>query len=160
VESLPRNILADTGPIFALIHAGDADHERAVQFARRFTGRLITTWPVLTEVSYLLVQSDRRSLAVLFGMILDGHLSIADLDSDDVQYMRTLTAKYDTNALAARLHESLPGLRKQKSGSDPAPDFHCSGHATPTLPGPTVSDGPLLPSRESRRASQAICPSA
>ena len=100
MESLPRNILADTGPIFALIHAGDTDHERAVQFARRFTGRLITTWPVLTEVSYLLVQSDRRSLAVLFGMILDGHLSIADLDSDDVRYMRTLTAKYDTMDLA------------------------------------------------------------
>jgi len=100
VESLPRNILADTGPIFALIHAGDADHERAVQFARRFTGRLITTWPVLTEVSYLLVQSDRRGLAVLFGMILDGHLSVADLDSDDVQYMRGLTVKYDTMDLA------------------------------------------------------------
>lgn len=100
MESLPRNILADTGPIFALIHAGDAGHERAVQFARRFTGRLITTWPVLTEVSYLLVQSDRRSLAVLFGMILDGHLSIAELDSDDVQYMRALTTKYDTMDLA------------------------------------------------------------
>jgi uncharacterized protein len=100
MESLPRSILADTGPIFALIHAGDADHERAVQFARRFTGRLITTWPVLTEVSYLLAQSDRRSLAVLFGMILDGHLSVADLDSDDVQYMRSLTAKYDTMDLA------------------------------------------------------------
>ena len=55
---------------------------------------------MLTEVSYLLVQSDRRGLAVLFGMILDGHLSIADLDSDDVRYMRTLTAKYDTMDLA------------------------------------------------------------
>jgi len=41
VELPPRNILADTGPLFALIHAGDADHARAVQFARSFTGRLI-----------------------------------------------------------------------------------------------------------------------
>src|SRR5205807_8663414 len=47
VELPPRNILADTGPLFALIHAGDADHARAVEFARSFTGRLITTWPVL-----------------------------------------------------------------------------------------------------------------
>ena len=90
VESLPRSVLADTGPLFALIHAGDADHARAVQFARRFTGRLITTWPVLTEVSYLLLQSDRRGVAVLLGMIQDGHLSVADLDSSDVEYMRTL----------------------------------------------------------------------
>lgn len=100
MESLPRNILADSGPLFALLHAGDADHPRAVEFARSFTGRLITTWPVLTEVSYLLVQSDRRGIAVLLGMVLDGHLSVADLDSADVRYMRTLTAKYDTMDLA------------------------------------------------------------
>ena len=96
----PRNILADTGPLFALIHAGDADHARAVQFARSFTGRLITTWPVLTEVAYLLVKANRRGIGVLLGMILDGHLSVADLDSEDVQYMRTLTAKYETMDLA------------------------------------------------------------
>ncbi len=41
MELPPRNILADTGPLFALIHAGDADHARAVEFARSFTGRLI-----------------------------------------------------------------------------------------------------------------------
>jgi predicted nucleic acid-binding protein len=83
-----------------LIHAGDADHVRAVQFARSFTGRLITTWPVLTEVAYLLVKANRRGIGVLLGMILDGHLSVADLDSDDVQYMRTLTAKYESMDLA------------------------------------------------------------
>ena len=70
MELPPRNILADTGPLFALIHAGDADHVRAVQFARSFTGRLITTWPVLTE------------------------------DSEDVRYMRTSTAKYESVDLA------------------------------------------------------------
>lgn len=96
MELPPRSILADTGPLFALIHAGDADHARAVQFARGFTGRLITTWPVLTEVACLLVKANRRGIGVLLGMILDGHLSVADLDSGDVHYMRTLTAKYET----------------------------------------------------------------
>ena len=100
MESLPRNILADTGPLFALIQAGDADHPRAVEFARRFIGRLITTWPVLTEASYLLLQSDRRGLNVLLGMILDGHLSVVDLTAEDVRYMRSLMAKYDTMDLA------------------------------------------------------------
>lgn len=100
MESLPRNILADTGPLFALIHAGDADHGRALQFARGFTGHLITTWPVLTEASYLLDQSDRRGVGLLLGMVLDGHLLVADLDARDVQYMRRLTDKYDTMDLA------------------------------------------------------------
>jgi predicted nucleic acid-binding protein len=100
VESLPRNILADTGPLFALIHARDADHERAVQFAGSFSGHLITTWPVLTEVSYLLEQSDRRGIGILLGMVLDGHLLTADLDARDVEYVRRLTAKYDNMDLA------------------------------------------------------------
>ena len=100
MESLPRNILADTGPLFALIHARDADHERAVQFAGSFSGHLITTWPVLTEVSYLLEQSDRRGIGILLGMVLDGHLLTADLDARDVEYVRRLTAKYDNMDLA------------------------------------------------------------
>ena len=54
MESLPRNILADTGPLFALIHAGDADHRRAVHFAGTYSGLLTTTWPVITEAAYLL----------------------------------------------------------------------------------------------------------
>jgi predicted nucleic acid-binding protein len=73
---------------------------RAVRFARSFTGRLITTWPVVTEVAYLLVKANRRGIGVLLGMILDGHLSVADLDSEDVRYMRTLTAKYESMDLA------------------------------------------------------------
>lgn len=100
MESLPRNILADTGPLFALIHARDVDHDRAVQFARTFTGLLITTWLVLAEVSYLLEQSDRRGIGALLGMVLDGHLAVADLGAEDVHYMRRLTAKYDTMDLA------------------------------------------------------------
>jgi predicted nucleic acid-binding protein len=100
VESLPRNILADTGPLFALIHAGDPDHARAVQFAGAYTGLLITTWPVVTEVAYLLEQSNRRGVETLLGMVLDGHLLVADLDARDVAYMRRLKAKYEGMDLA------------------------------------------------------------
>ena len=55
---------------------------------------------MLTEASYLLLQSDRRGLNVLLGMILDGHLSIVDLTAEDVTYMRSLMLKYDTMDLA------------------------------------------------------------
>jgi len=100
VESLPRNILADTGPLFALIHAGDPDHERAVQFAGTFTGLLITTWPVVTEAAYLLDKYASRGVERLLSMVLDDQLLVADLDARDVEYMRRLTAKYDGMDLA------------------------------------------------------------
>lgn len=100
MESFPRSILADTGPLFALIHAGDADHARALQFAARYTGLLITTWPVVTEVAYLLEKSDRHGVDKLLDMILDDHLLVADIDSTDLAYMRRLVAKYEGMDLA------------------------------------------------------------
>jgi predicted nucleic acid-binding protein len=100
VESLPRNILADTGPLFALIHAGDPDHSRAMQFAGTYTGLLTTTWPVVTEVAYLLDKYARRGVGRLLGMVLDGQLLVADLDAKDVENMRRLTTKYDGMDLA------------------------------------------------------------
>ena len=100
VTSLPRNILADTGPIFALLHAKDADHARALTFAREFTGQLITSWPVLAEAGYLLAQSNRHGGDLLLSMVLDGHLLVADLDHVDIEYMKRLMAKYDGMDLA------------------------------------------------------------
>lgn len=100
MESLPRNILADTGPLFSLLHVDDGDHERAVEFSRAFTGLLITTWPVIAEVCYLLAQSNHRGIGVLLGMIEDQHLAVADLDPQDVRHLRTLIAKYETMDLA------------------------------------------------------------
>jgi uncharacterized protein len=100
VESLPPSILADAGPLFALIHARDADHDRAVKFARASSGLLVTTWLVLAEVAYLFQQSDRRGVDVLLAMVLDGHIAVADLDTQDIHYMRRLIAKYETMDLA------------------------------------------------------------
>jgi hypothetical protein len=100
VESLPRNVLADSGPLFALIHAGDPDHARAVRFAGSYTGLLTTTWPVVTKVAYLLDRYARRGVDKLLGMVLDGQLLVADLDARDAEYMRRLTARYDGMDLA------------------------------------------------------------
>ena len=100
MDTLPRSILADTGPLFALLHARDVEHERAVQFSKAFTGLLITTWLVVAEVGYLLDRSDRRGIDPLLGMILGGNLAVADLDGEDVQSMRRSMAKYDTMDLA------------------------------------------------------------
>ena len=131
MESPPRNVLADTGPLFSLLHVGDADHARAAQFSRAFTGLLITTWPVITEVCYLLGQSNRRGTGVLLGMIQDEHLAVADLDPQDVGYVRTLMAKYDTMDLA---DASLVAVgERQVANARPARLFPISHACAPSL---------------------------
>ena len=50
-----RNIaLIDSGPLIALFDRSDRYHEETVAFLKGYRGKLLTTWPVLTEVSHLL----------------------------------------------------------------------------------------------------------
>lgn len=46
--------LIDAGPIIALFDKDDQHHQRVMDFMKDFRGRLISTWPVMTEVSYML----------------------------------------------------------------------------------------------------------
>ena len=46
--------LVDTGPLVAMFVRNDPDHARVTAWLRSFRGRLLTTWPVLTEVCHFL----------------------------------------------------------------------------------------------------------
>lgn len=48
-------IIADTGFFLALANARDRDHEATRKAAAKLREPLVTTWPVLTETSHLLV---------------------------------------------------------------------------------------------------------
>lgn len=47
--------LVDTGPLVALFVRNDPDHTRVSAWLGGFRGRLLTTWPVLTEVCHFLI---------------------------------------------------------------------------------------------------------
>ncbi|SFL85967.1 type II toxin-antitoxin system VapC family toxin [Nitrosomonas nitrosa] len=47
-------IIADTGFWYALINEDDYFHAQAINALKEVDGELITTWPVITETSYLL----------------------------------------------------------------------------------------------------------
>jgi hypothetical protein len=46
-------LLMDTGPLVAILDADDQHHQASVEFASQVRDQLVTTWPVITEVSYL-----------------------------------------------------------------------------------------------------------
>ena len=60
-----RAIFVDTVYWLALISPGDAWHAKALEWARKVSGPLVTTEAVLTEVADALCRSDRRRWAAL-----------------------------------------------------------------------------------------------
>jgi predicted nucleic acid-binding protein len=86
-------VLADTGPLVALLDADDDDHRRCVEAARQLRGELVTTWPVVTEALFLLAP-DRRAQDRLLGKVASGDLGLAMLGPEDIPGIRALLEKY------------------------------------------------------------------
>lgn len=64
--------LIDAGPIIALFDNSDQYHERVLTFMESFEGKLISTWPVLTEVRYMLDFNQETQLDFLDWVIMGG----------------------------------------------------------------------------------------
>lgn len=77
-----RSVLLDTGPWLALFHGADRQHRRIADWLRREGSgvRLVTTWPVLTEVSSFLRAETKQRLLT---WIERGGVELVDLDARD-----------------------------------------------------------------------------
>ena len=49
-----KNIIVDAGPLIALFDKDDKYHNSVIKFLKTFDGQLVTSWPVITEVTHLL----------------------------------------------------------------------------------------------------------
>lgn len=86
-------ILADTGPLVALLHKDDQDHQRCVEASRRIRVSLATTWAVRTEAMYLL-EAVTGAQEALLEMIQRRALLVLPLEYGDVPRIRTLMRRY------------------------------------------------------------------
>ena len=85
--------IIDSGPLIALFDRDDAFHQRAVDFIRSYRGELVTTLPVLTEVSHLLDFNGRVQRDFL-RWVRDGAVQLVDVTSEDLSRLCELTEKY------------------------------------------------------------------
>ena len=74
-----QSTLIDAGPLIALFDKSDSYHERAVSFLKVGQGHLISTWPVITEVSHMLDFSVKTQINFLT-WINRGGLQIFELE--------------------------------------------------------------------------------
>lgn len=86
-------ILADAGPLVALLHADDRHHAACVDAYRSFTEPMATVWPAFTEAMYLLGFSSQAQDA-LWGFVEERALLFLPLGETDVARMRQLMEQY------------------------------------------------------------------
>ena len=84
--------LCDTGPLVALIDSNDSAYTKCRAEIARYSGDLVTTWPVLSESFYLLRKQHLREL--LWQFVLDGGIGIADPDAGELTRIRSLMDQY------------------------------------------------------------------
>lgn len=87
--------MTDTGPLVALIDAGEPDHERCRAALANISSPLVTTWPVLTEAMYLLADAGGwPAQSALWQMVERGALQVLDLEKPEFDRCRALMEKY------------------------------------------------------------------
>lgn len=85
--------LIDAGPIIALFDNSDQYHERVFDFMRTFEGKLISTWPVLTEVSYMLDFNKETQIDFL-DWVIQGGIDIHNLEQWQLGSIRDMMNTY------------------------------------------------------------------
>ncbi len=88
---MPSTAIVDTGPLAAWFRGNDPFHELADHFFRQFDGGLLTTWPVVVEVTHLL----RPEAQLLFlAWVRKGGVEVADIEGANLEPIERLIAKY------------------------------------------------------------------
>ena len=84
-------VFADAWFYVTLMHAGDEHHVRVAAWFRAFTGRFVTTRPVLTEVANGLAAPQFRNRVAALLLRLENDPKVRIVGNSDVLYTRGLT---------------------------------------------------------------------
>jgi hypothetical protein len=88
-----RHVLADTGPLVAILSRADEHHDRCVNVLKSISGPLLSCWPVITEAAWLL-RSDKRSVQQLLRSIGEGFVVMLPLADSDANAIAEILGKY------------------------------------------------------------------
>jgi hypothetical protein len=88
-----ERILADTGPVVALLKRNDAHHAECKRIVAGHKGPLLTCWPVITEAAWLL-RDDLNAVKQLLNSIKSGLFQLMELDADAASWMAEFIERY------------------------------------------------------------------
>ena len=86
-------VLADTGPLVAILDESDSHHEHCTETLRLIQPPLLTCWPVLTEAAWLL-RRERTAISKLLAGVEAGLLQILDVQGSELAAIDKLLIRY------------------------------------------------------------------
>jgi predicted nucleic acid-binding protein len=88
-----KNTLIDASPMIALFNKDDKYHTKIIDFLKIYKGILTTSWPVITEVSYMLSYNTNVQIDFL-KWINRGGVKIENIGELDIKRIIELSQKY------------------------------------------------------------------
>jgi predicted nucleic acid-binding protein len=90
-----RRAVVDTGPLVAIVRDREEAHARCIATIAKLRAPLITCWPVLTEVAWLL-RGELGAPRVIDGLVSTGAVEIAELDAQALSWTMEFMERYAT----------------------------------------------------------------
>lgn len=88
-------LIVDTGYLVALLDKNDGFHRRALQFSSTQPQGWITTWPVITETMYFLMERIGMECAIsLLDDVKSGAIRVWDVPMQQIDQMQSLMRRY------------------------------------------------------------------
>jgi uncharacterized protein len=94
-ESIFTQVLVDTGPLVAILDRSDQYHALCLETLKIIQPPLWTTWPVLTEVAWLL-RDQPQGLQRLYTGVERGFFRIVDLKESSLAQIAQLQKRFAT----------------------------------------------------------------
>lgn len=88
-----KRVLADTGPLVAIMSRTDEHHGTCVQTLHDLPGPLFSCWPVITEAAWLL-RGHAGAVRQLLNSISTGFLELLPIQSGEAAEIATMMEKF------------------------------------------------------------------
>jgi predicted nucleic acid-binding protein len=85
--------VADTGPLVAVVRSREKAHKKCAAALKTFRPPLLTCWPVLTEVAWLL-RKERGGMKAIGRLIDSGVVKLIELDATALAWIIAFMDRY------------------------------------------------------------------
>lgn len=89
-----KSIIADAGYFIALFDPDDKYHTQAWEVSEKFRNPLISTWPIITEATHILLRAGQEKQFGFVRSLIDGACEIFILQANHLPRIHKLMVQY------------------------------------------------------------------